>query len=103
MNLKTLLTGFQPTSPGGQSITHMHEACEELGSSIDKGNIGEIVAKHETLILHYYQDVLDQAKKSFGAATFVAWIGFWVLIVTSVYVLIFDAPSQISLAPSISV
>lgn len=76
--------------PDTVTISAAHKACEELGASIDEGKIGDIVAKHEKLILHYYQDVQDQAQRSFTAAGSVAQIGFWVLIGTLLYTLIFD-------------
>jgi hypothetical protein len=54
-------------------------------------NIGAIVEKHEKLILHYYTDVQDQARQSFATAKSASKIGFWVLIGTLVYILVFDS------------
>lgn len=54
--------------------------CDEVGAAIDQGTLGDIVAKHEKLILRYYEDVLQQAKQSFELAKSIAWIGFFVLI-----------------------
>jgi hypothetical protein len=71
--------------------TAMQKACDDVGEAIDTGKIGDIVAKHEKLILHYYEDVQNQAKQSFRAASSVAQIGFWVLIGTLAYALTFDA------------
>jgi hypothetical protein len=54
--------------------------CDEVGAAVDQGTLGEIVAKHERLILKYYEDVLQQANQSFGLARRIALIGFFVLI-----------------------
>jgi hypothetical protein len=54
--------------------------CEEVGAAVDSGTLGEMVAKHEKLILRYYEDVQHQAKQSFDLARGIAWIGFFVLI-----------------------
>lgn len=100
MNLETSATeSLKRTSTPAQSKSEVHRACDELGSSIDQASIGQIVAKHEKLILHYYQDVQEHAKKSFGAATRVAKIGFWVLIGTLAYALIFDGLSRFKIVP----
>lgn len=74
--------------------TDKSRICDQLQEAIDTGHVGDIVAKHEKLILSYYKDVLDQAKKSFASAKFVAMIGFVVLIVTVVYLLTIDALSH---------
>jgi hypothetical protein len=76
---------------------------------MDTGTVGDIVKKHENLILKYYEDVQRQAKKSFESAKYVARIGFWVLIATLAYTLIFDAlariqiPGLVMAQPSITV
>jgi hypothetical protein len=44
--------------------------------------------------LHYYKDVQKHAKESFNAAKSAAKIGFWVLIGTLAYALIFDGLSR---------
>ena len=72
--------------------------CDEIGSAVDGGRVGDIVAKHEKLILHYYEDVQDQAKQSFASAKSVAHIGFWVLIATLAYLLIVDALGRIQIS-----
>jgi hypothetical protein len=54
--------------------------CEEVGTALDTGTLGKMVAKHEKLILRYYEDVQDQSKQSFELARRIAWIGFFVLI-----------------------
>lgn len=64
--------------------------CEELANALDSGGVGDIVAKHEKLILQYYEDVQKQATESFKAAKFVSYIGFAVLILTWLYTLGFD-------------
>ncbi len=79
------------TSDGPQLTTGFEKACEELKTAIDVGKLGDIVAKHEELILQYYQDVQRQATQSFRAAKSAAQIGFWVLSGTLAYALIFDA------------
>src|ERR1017187_9013518 len=60
------------TAPGS---TTKRSACEELGRALDSGHVGDIVAKHEKLILQYYEDVQNQATESFKAAKFVSYIG----------------------------
>lgn len=76
--------------------------CDELSTAIDEGKIGDIVAKHEQLILHYYKDVQDQAKESFSTARSAARIGFWVLIATLAYVLTFDGLTRFNIAPKMA-
>jgi hypothetical protein len=71
------------------------KACEELGEAIDSGKVGEIVAKHEKLILQYYEDVQKQATDSFRSAKRVAAIGFTVLIITWLYTLGLDFSSHL--------
>jgi hypothetical protein len=71
--------------------THdIKKACEELGLAIEGGKLGDIVAKHETMILHYYRDVQEQAQRSFATARRFGWCGFWVLILTLAYVTVLD-------------
>lgn len=72
-----------------------HAACDELRDAISVGDIGDIAAKHEKLILHYYEDVQTQAKQSFESAQRVAKIGFWLLIVTFGYVVFVDVVTQL--------
>src|ERR1044071_3778974 len=74
------------------------ETCEELGKALDTGGVGDIVAKHEKLIGHYYEDVRDQARQSFRTAERAAKLGFIVLIITVVYALAFDALTRFSIA-----
>ena len=64
--------------------------CDEVGDAVDKGTLGLIVAKHERLILKYYEDVLQQANQSFGLAKRIAWIGFFVLISSLVCAILID-------------
>lgn len=78
----------------------VHKLCNELSSALEGGKMGDIVAKHEQLILHYYKDVQDQAKESFETAKQAAIVGFLVLIGTILYVLIFDCLSRIGIAPT---
>lgn len=66
-------------------------ACDALGKAVDSGKMGEIVAKHEKMILGYYKDVHHQANKSFDVARSAAIIGFAVIIFSFAYILIFDA------------
>jgi hypothetical protein len=73
-----------------RSATETAKVCEELGAALDSGKLGDIVAKHEKLIMHYYADVQEQAKRSFDSALRIAQIGFWVLIVTLAYALVLD-------------
>jgi hypothetical protein len=81
-----------------QSDTVSHskklEVCKELKPALS-GDIGDVVAKHEEMILHYYSDVQDQAQQSFRSARKVSRIGFGVLITTLVYTLVFDALSRL--------
>jgi hypothetical protein len=85
-----------------QNASDVQRTCDELSIAIDEGSIGDIVAKHEKLILHYYKDVQDQANQSFKTARSAAIIGFWVLIGTLVYVLTFDGLIRFKIAPSIT-
>jgi hypothetical protein len=55
-----------PDTHNLHSAAEMQKTCEQLREAIDTGKIGDIVAKHEKLILHYYEDVQDQAKQSFS-------------------------------------
>jgi hypothetical protein len=71
------------------------KTCEELAEAVDNGKVGEIVAKHEKLILQYYVDVQNQASTSFKAARTVAYIGFAVLIMTWLYTLGLDIFSNL--------
>src|SRR5262245_15725677 len=87
---------------GADKQTRIHKDCEKFGEAIDEGRIGNIVAKHEKLILHYYKDVQDQAKQSFDAAIFVARIGFVVLIVTVFYALVCDALGRQKIWPDMA-
>jgi hypothetical protein len=80
------------------AATEKRRACEEVGNAVDTGGVGEIVTKHEKLILQYYEDVQRQAKQSFGSAKSVAYMGFCVLIATLTYTLLFDALSRIQIS-----
>ena len=86
----------------GQRTSELQKICDELRDAIDEGKIGDIVAKHEKLILHYYEDVQDQAKQSFSTARTAAKIGFGVLIGTSLYALTFDGLSRFNIAPGMT-
>jgi TRADD-N domain-containing protein len=89
-----------PVLIDGSPTTDAHRnACSELGHAIDAGKMGEIVAKHEHLILAYYKDVQRQANKSFDTARTVAQWGFYVLICTLIYTLVIDGISRITQAP----
>jgi hypothetical protein len=67
-----------------------HRACDELGTAINGGKLGDIVAKHEKLILQYYRDVQRQAIESFSTARLATYIGSAVLILTLIYTLGID-------------
>lgn len=84
---------LQPTS-----AQPTDEACAELGDALNQGKLGDIVAKHETLILQYYRDVQEQARQSFSSAKSVAQVGFLVLASTLAYALLFDALSRFGIA-----
>jgi hypothetical protein len=90
-NYRSIMNQNPPPRPGH---SEMLKACEELGTFIEEGKIGDIVANHQRLILHYYEDVQEHVSKSFNAAIGVAKIGFWVLIATLAYALIFDGLSR---------
>jgi hypothetical protein len=83
------------------------QLCEGIKDALEKGRVGDIVAKHERLILKYYSDVLNQANRSFDSAISMAEIGFWVLIGTVGYVVAFDILFHIKTlsmtAPSLTV
>lgn len=71
-----------------------HKMCNQLEEALN-GNLAKTVSAHERMILQYYQDVQQQATQSFNAARVVAWVGFFVLIVTLLYALVFDALAQL--------
>jgi hypothetical protein len=82
-----------------QAKTEKEKACEKVGIALNTGNLGDTVREHESLILQYYGDVQEQAKRSFDTAIRIAQIGFGVLIATLAYAVLFDAlrrffPSQ---------
>jgi hypothetical protein len=66
------------------------EACHELSEAMNGPDIGQIVAKTEKLILHYYEDVQHQAVQSFKAAKVAAYVGFVVLLVSIGYLITVD-------------
>lgn len=80
------------------SVQKTEETCAALGHALDQGKLGDIVAKHETLILQYYRDVQEQARQSFLSAKSVAKVGFLVLASTLAYTLLFDALSRFHIA-----
>jgi len=84
-------------SQANSSAEAIRQACDELQESVEQGNLGDIVAKLERLILRYYADVLLQANQSFFSARRVAWVGFAVLAVTLAYALVFDALTRFGL------
>jgi hypothetical protein len=93
------LISERPTQP--HNPDSMQKACDDVKDSIANGDIGDIVAAHEKLILKYYDDVLTQANQSFFSARTVAALGFWLLAITLAYALIFDALNRFNLgAPS---
>jgi hypothetical protein len=82
-------------SPKLTSTNSKGHTCDELAAAVDSGRVGDIVAKHEKLILQYYEDVQRQATDSFKAAKTVAYIGFGVLIMTWLYTLGLDVFSNL--------
>jgi hypothetical protein len=70
-----------------QKRQQAEKACDEIGVAINNETLGDIVANHEKLILHYYSDVQDQANNSFDTAKWIAITGFAVLICTLLFVL----------------
>jgi hypothetical protein len=79
-----------PPSTLPSSIGDKWKLCDDLKHAVETGGVGDIVAKHEKLILDYYKDVLEQAQKSFASAKSIALIGFLVLIGTLFYALLID-------------
>jgi hypothetical protein len=65
-------------------------ACHEVGAAMNGPDIGQIVAKTEKLILHYYEDVQAQAVQSFKSAKVAAYIGFFVLLLSIGYLVLID-------------
>jgi hypothetical protein len=53
-------------------------------------DMGQIVAKTEKLILHYYEDVQAQAIQSFRSAKVAAYVGFVVLLCSVGYLMVVD-------------
>src|SRR4051794_23659666 len=87
---KNLATKDQNIQQSNSSFEEKLTTCNELKLALE-GKLGDIVAKHEEMILQYYGDVQMQANQSFDSAKKVAKIGFGVLIATLAYALIFDA------------
>jgi len=75
---------------GGMADGPAFSDCERLGAALT-GDIGEAVEKIQKLILRYYDDVREQAARSFTAASRVAIAGFAVLLITLLYVIAADA------------
>ncbi|HEV8334489.1 MAG TPA: hypothetical protein VGQ22_23910 [Steroidobacteraceae bacterium] len=86
-----VLDSSQPGVRRDAGTREMEKACEELGLAVVGGKLGDIVAKHEKMILHYYRDVQEQSQRSFATARRFGWSGFGVLIGTLVYVTVLDA------------
>jgi hypothetical protein len=82
------------------SMNPKEQACHEVGLAINEGSLGEIVAKHEQLILKYYEDVQEQAIRSFNTARCTAIVGFGVLIATVVCVFLLDALHRGNVVPN---
>jgi hypothetical protein len=74
------------------------KACDELKEAIEHPDMGEIVAKTERLILHYYHDVEEHATQSFEAAKKVAIMGLVVLVGSLLYVVAVDIPAHTNVA-----
>jgi hypothetical protein len=70
--------------------TAKSKACHELREAMNGPDIGQIVAKTEKLILHYYEDVQNQAVQSFRSAKVAAYVGFGVLLVSIGYLVTVD-------------
>jgi hypothetical protein len=83
---------------GDEPLVRLQQLCNDMAGAV-KGDLGDIVAKHEELILEYYRDVRSQATGSFAAARMVASIGFGTLIATVAYALIFDALTRFKVIP----
>lgn len=98
MRVETENRAFGDSAATTSRLKDGERTCEELREAIDGGKIGDIVAKHEKLILHYYADVQTQANQSFQSAKNVAVVGFLVLTLTLIYALIFDALTRLELA-----
>jgi hypothetical protein len=79
------------------SEVSLEKACDQLGEAVDNGSMGAIVAKHEKMILGYYEDVKEQANKSFRVAQAAAVVGFAVIIFSLIYLLSFDAMNRFSI------
>jgi TRADD-N domain-containing protein len=88
--MKVLVAG-RTNEARGTAADNPWKACDELAQAMDGGGIGDIVAKHEELILHYYKDVQTQAAESFQTARWSAWAGFAVLMIALGYALVSDA------------
>jgi Cyanobacterial TRADD-N associated 2-Transmembrane domain len=71
-----------------QSLTEKHQACDRIAIAVHSGKLGDTVREHEKLIVQYYEDVQEQAKRSFNTAILISKIGFVVLIVALVYALV---------------
>jgi hypothetical protein len=78
------------------TIEQKERLCDEIARAAREGNLGEVVANHEKLILHYYTDVQEQAEQSFDNALRKAKWGFLILALTVVYILASDFLSRVS-------
>lgn len=65
-----------------KSRSEFERTCTELSDEIEKGSLGAVYAKHQKLIMQYYEDVQDQAQRSFAIAAILAVAGFLVLLGT---------------------
>ena len=88
--MATLTSNLSEQNAPSSAIKSKWQACEEIASAVATGRVGDIVSKHEKLILQYYEDVQRQAADSFKAAKRVSYVGFAVLILTWLYTLGFD-------------
>lgn len=55
--------------------------CEAYGTAVE-ASMGEMVEEHQKMILRYYNDVRNQANRSFWVAVVATLIGFAVLILS---------------------
>jgi len=76
--------------------------CQEVGDAVDGGTIGKVFAKHEQLILRYYEDVQQQANKSFELARSIARIGFFVLISSLGCAILLDILNRFNVATNVT-
>lgn len=89
------MTNETPREITSETRDAMLRACRGIAGAMNAQDVGAIAAAHHELILQYYEDVQNQANKSFVTACSSARWGFYVLIATIAIVVVLDTLSRI--------